>query len=457
MRVGCQGGGRYKEGAESQSRVTRSSAFVGIIAPTMANHMNLFEPYASKAAHHEDSLTRAFLLVLRGVPVAHSAWLGLVDRAHRAAGGEGVPCLHELGAPTVRTQTAQVEGHVDRVISLVQTDEEYFKDGDTKATDRRQILDGVVAYDDSLAIVVENKPCHKDIWAGQLDVRVPDGVTLDPKVACVMWKDVVLAWAGLLDAGHLGSAETVLLGDFLEYVERHLPQLGPYSTVGLCGENLDRLNRRCRALLQSIAGGDRVQHHRGWSWYILLAEEQSAKQIALKPMAGEHGLDLVIEFAPGDTMRQAKRLYSECGMDEVLGLRESGWTVRPNFHVAHMTRNLLHTHSTISIESYWNIWAGNTKRIQQVQRAKFEETFATFVREGLAALGDRAAYEKEVLRTERQTYNLCPGIAMFWRKRLHEAALLDDRGQLETEVRSAIERASQSLHLKLPWLQAASC
>jgi hypothetical protein len=82
----------------------------------MAGHMNVFEPYAARAPHHEDALTRAFLLVLRAVPVAHASWLQMVDRAHRAAKGIGVPGLHELGTPDIKTQTARVESDVGRVI-----------------------------------------------------------------------------------------------------------------------------------------------------------------------------------------------------------------------------------------------------------------------------------------------------------------------------------------------------
>ena len=417
----------------------------------MANHMNVFEPYVSKAAHHEDALTRAFLLVLRGVPVAHAAWLGLVDRAHRAAGGAGVPWLHELGTPTVRTQTAQVEGHVKRVISLVQTDEVYFKDGDATVSERRQVLDGVVTYDHALAIVVENKPRCADIWSGQLDINVPSGVSLDPKSACVTWKEIVLAWGGLLDAGHLGSAEAVLLGDFLDYVEEHFSHLRPYSKVALCGQDEGRLKRRCQMLLQSIAGEAHVQYHRGWSWFILLSDVQSARQVGLMPKRAADGLGLVVEIDPGDTMGQAKKLYAHCDMAEVLALREHGWTVEPNLHVAHMTLNLLWTHTTIPLDDFWRFWVANPKWLQQVQRARFEEAFESFVANGLATQADRAAYDAKVIATNRQVFNLCPGLTLRWRKRLDDAAVLDQRGQLEGEVRSAVDRAAKALKLKLPW------
>jgi hypothetical protein len=169
-------------------------------------------------------------------------------------------------------------------------------------------------------------------------------------------------------------------------------------------------------------------------------------------MGGKDDLGLVVEIDPGDTMGQAKKLYGDCEMGEVLALRDHGWTVEPNFHVAHMTLNLLWTHTTIPIEDYWKFWVAHPKWLRQVPRAKFEETFALFLAHGLATELDRSAYESNLIGTKRQAYNLCPGLTLRWRKRLDDAAVLDQRGQLEDVTRSAIERASKALKLKLPWL-----
>ncbi len=90
-------------------------------------HMNVFVPYERRPHTHEDNLTRAFLLVLRGVPVAHAAWLDLVDQAHRANGGSGVPRLHALATPRIVPQFTAIPDGVRRIISLVQTDEDAFR------------------------------------------------------------------------------------------------------------------------------------------------------------------------------------------------------------------------------------------------------------------------------------------------------------------------------------------
>jgi hypothetical protein len=414
------------------------------------DHMNVFEPYVSKAPHHEDALTRAFLLVLRGVPVAHAAWLALVDRAHRANQGDGVPPLHELGTPTVETQTATVPG-VERVISLVQTDEAYFREVDATPSDRRQVLDGVVAYDDALAIVLENKPSHRDIREAQLDVSLPAGAALDRRVACVTWKEIVAAWAGLLEARHLSPAEVVLLGDFLDYVEDRFSSLRPYSKVALCGMDTERLQRRCRMVLQGVAGEGNVDYHRGWSWFIQLAEGQCATRVALMPKRSSKGFYLIVEIDPGDTTSQARTLYQRVSLPELHLLCSRGWTVEPNLHLAHTTRNLLWTQVTRPVKEYWLFWTEHADWLRQWKRPEFEKVFADLVDVGLAARGDRAEFERHIVNTKRSNFNMCPGLTLRWWLPLEDAAQLDQRDGLEAAIRGAIEDAAGVLKLRLPW------
>ena len=42
------------------------------------NHLNYFNPYQRKKAHYEDQLTRAFMVVLKYVPLAQEAFLNAV-------------------------------------------------------------------------------------------------------------------------------------------------------------------------------------------------------------------------------------------------------------------------------------------------------------------------------------------------------------------------------------------
>lgn len=414
----------------------------------MPDHLNIFEPYERKAPGHEDALTRAFLLGLRGVPVAHAAWLHLADQAHRANHGGGIPALHSLAAPRIHMQTAAVPDGVTKVISLVQTDEEVFRTADAMPSDRRQVLDGVASYDD-LALVIENKPFHGNIWEGQLDVNVPEGVQHDPRVATITWKSIVFAWGRLLESGHLGPAEVVLLGDFLDYVEEHFPKLRPYSKVGLCGHDTWRLTRRCRALAEAIAPGA-VRYHRGWGHYIKLAPGQCALMVGVFPREGAEGPEITVEFDPGDTMSQARKLYRKVQLGALQRLFEQGWKVEPNLHIAHMTKNLLFMTTRLSLAAYWSQWVAQRDWLRQWRRGEFDELLSTLVSVGLAAERDLPGFEKHVTNTKRQKVNVCPGVHMQWRLPVAEAAILDSRGTLEEVVKGAILEGAAALALKTP-------
>ncbi|TPV95903.1 MAG: hypothetical protein B7733_07500 [Myxococcales bacterium FL481] len=307
----------------------------------MNRHLNVFEPYERKGAHFEDALTRAFLLVLRGVPVAHAAWLHLVDAAHRRNGGDGIPLLHELVAPSVDMQTATVPEATERVVSVVQTDEEVEVPEDASSSDRRQVLDGVVGYGD-LTIVIENKPWHGHIWTEQLSVNLPEEANHDPKVACVTWKDIVASWGRLLDSGHLSLAEGLLVGDFLDYVEQHFPGLRPYSRVALCGTDHRRLLRRRKAALVRLAGPDAVRYHRAWGWFIDLEDGQCARKLGFFPVVEAKQACLVLEVDPGDTMGQARILYDRVPLGDVVELLDKpNWVGWSNFHLMFMTSGFL--------------------------------------------------------------------------------------------------------------------
>lgn len=49
----------------------------------MLQPLNFFAPYADLPGHHENQLTRALLVALRYSPMAHAAWLNLVDPSLR--------------------------------------------------------------------------------------------------------------------------------------------------------------------------------------------------------------------------------------------------------------------------------------------------------------------------------------------------------------------------------------
>ena len=57
--------------------------------------LNFFEPYESLPPTHENQPTRAFLVVLKLVPIAHAVWLRMVSDADEG-GAKPLPPLERL-------------------------------------------------------------------------------------------------------------------------------------------------------------------------------------------------------------------------------------------------------------------------------------------------------------------------------------------------------------------------
>jgi hypothetical protein len=122
----------------------------------MSSHdsLNFFDPNKDIPAHHENQLTRAFLVVLRISPAAHQVWLSLAAPKHKR---------YELPRPRFDTQRWQMFEQAPEVaeaiegISVLQAADLQTIDGPVQPTDRRQVLDGIVRYGDELLIVIETK------------------------------------------------------------------------------------------------------------------------------------------------------------------------------------------------------------------------------------------------------------------------------------------------------------
>ncbi len=84
---------RLSRGSEGRSRRPRA-----IRSPAVNRHLSIFRPYQHMAAGHEDQLTRAALITMQLVPLAHEAFLRLA----------GCPALAELPAARFDMQTGML-------------------------------------------------------------------------------------------------------------------------------------------------------------------------------------------------------------------------------------------------------------------------------------------------------------------------------------------------------------
>jgi hypothetical protein len=77
----------------------------------LAYRANFFDPNKDIPAHHENQLTRAFLVVLRISPAAHQVWLSLAAPKHKR---------YELPRPRFDTQRWQMFEQAPEVAEAIE-------------------------------------------------------------------------------------------------------------------------------------------------------------------------------------------------------------------------------------------------------------------------------------------------------------------------------------------------
>jgi len=228
----------------------------------MLQNLNFFAPYENLPGHHENQLTRALLVVLRYSPLAHATWLRMIT-----------PTLHLESLPPAefRTQDSrlvrqqkkrdQEDDEAIRGISVLLAPDPTQTAAPVAATDRRQILDGIIEYGSSLVIAIENK-IRSGIKTNQpSSINIGNAVVkLDEKVRTVAWQELLEAFADLSSRSLVTGGEQKILDDFLDFAEHHFPQVGPYSTLRRAEKSAARMKRRLDTVLaEAISRPGRIR------------------------------------------------------------------------------------------------------------------------------------------------------------------------------------------------------
>lgn len=427
--------------------------------------LNYFEAFQSKAAWHEDQLTRAFLVLIRFVPLVHARFLALIREEQ-----ERVRC-DELVSPVtlvaeknvlIETQVAWIRHDQGRLLSVLMSDEQWTKEHRVQSSERDARYDGVLAYTDSEGpssrsepdwlILVENKPKERNVWPDQINPSYHSlprdhRLEIEPKPIALSWYSVIRDLRGLLDRDLTGRAEKMLVEDFLDYVADHYSYLLPFDTIGECRADDFLLQKRCDKILQDCATrasytvaeapikGGRLEVSVPGIRYLWLEPK--------KDVGGHQYIEL--SLYPGDTVTQARDFLGRVNADKVSSLTEQNWRVWPNLHFAYMRTNLHWGDVSLGIKEYLEFWRRNQDRIRQEPRDQdkgFLPLFEDLRMEGLLGEHEIPELQKKTTETTRAVINVCPGIKLAYRWPLDKAAELDRRGELEKQV---YERASEAL------------
>jgi len=427
--------------------------------------LSYFEPFQSKAAWHEDQLTRAFLVLIRFVPLVHARFLALIREEQERVGCEELLSPVTVVAEkvvSIDTQTSRIRQDQGRLLSILMSDEQWTKEHNVQASERGARYDGVLAYTASkkpLArsepdwlIIVENKPSERNVWPDQINpayhsLPPEHGIEIEPKLIALSWRSVIRDLRGLLEQGLAGRTERMLVEDFLQYVADHYSYLLPFDRVADCDGDEFLLQKRCDKILESVVRSDvstpTTEPIQGGC---LEVGVPSTRFVWLNPNRQADGSQYIqLSLYPGDTIAQARAFYSQVDPASVDSLRELNWDVQANLHFAYMATNLYWCSVAPDVRQYLEFWMANQDRIRQEQRDPergFLPLFESLCQDGLVGEHELPDFQKQTTQTRRNAINICPGIALSYRWTLDKAVDLDQRGELESEV---IKRVRQAL------------
>ena len=401
----------------------------------MDTRLNFFSPYEKVAAWHENQLTRALLVLLRYSPICHQAWLQLVAP-------DGSLQLYDLPKPDFATQRQRIRGanaalpesDAMRGISVWLAPDATRIDDPVEPSDRRQILDGIVTYGSDLVVVIENKIKPGPISKQPRQINVHGlPIIFDEVPRSITWQRLLEVVSDLMERDLVFGPERLLVSDFLEFVEQHFPEVGPYLTLRRCGTNQFRLERRLDNIQGSALKTD-VGKALGWR------EIKGTRKIFMAWLGlAEGGSDVSLQMYPGDTLGQARALYSDpASVRAALALQPDNWTIKPNFHWGFMAGGYAWMASPLSVDDYCAHWIREIADTRELSRAEWEDYWSRLEAARIVLAQDKAIFDAEFTHTNRQRAQPRPGLRCEYRWPLKEATRLDEGGQFVKAVRSRV-------------------
>ncbi|WP_353892465.1 hypothetical protein PRVXH_001811 [Proteinivorax hydrogeniformans] len=409
------------------------------------DYLNIFIPYKNKPLHHEDQLTRAFLILIKTVKLVEVLFLEVVIDEMQKNQTNLIPkgLMHQSGGlDTIETQVrsttkGRLEGEKGRLVSIVITDERLDREHKVERTDREGVYDGFIKYKPDWVFVIENKPDHKNIWLEQLNSRFNENYEIEEKPIVLTWKEIITKLSLLIENNLINNADLSIVSDFLDYVSEFFPELNPYDRFELCKDNKYLLDRRCIEIMKETELGV-VDYHRGWHHYIHLDNKPGVKEVAVHASVLENnGWSINLLIYPGDTMSQSRDFYSTLSVDKVLDLANK-WEVLPNFHFAFRSSNLLWTSVSASLYSYLTFWKNEVlnNNLKQRNRTDWGEYFNLLEKNKMLNDNDLTAINEKIIKTKMQKLNICPGVAFKYTWSKEEAIGIDNKspGAFKSEL-----------------------
>jgi hypothetical protein len=419
------------------------------------SHLNAFIPYESKPIYHEDQLTRAFFILIRSIKLVEAVFLDLIVDAMEKEGIENRPAKlsqQEGGMDSIETQVssktkARLLNESGRLVSIIITDQKLITGHRVEKNKRSAVYDGFLKFKPNRIFVIENKPDHTNVWVEQLSSAFNENYEIEPKPIVLTWSEIISRLTLLVSNSLVQDAACALIEDFLAYVDEFFPELNPFNKLRLCKGNITLLQHRCKTIMEQAALGP-VEHHKGWHDSIRLDNKSGVKEITLYPDNEPSGSwFLSLDIHPGDTLSQAKSLYSTVNISKVKALLDQGWHISSNFHVAYQSSNKYWAEKRIDVSQYINYWKKQVENnaLKQISRAGWKKYLNQLLKDDIISDNDMAKINEYYQTTHIPSLNICPGLHFRFKWDSDTAIEIDDKSdskftnELKTKVYSVLQ------------------
>lgn len=417
----------------------------------MEHHLSIFRPY-DRDAKHEDQLTRAALIVLKLIPLAHDAFLELIARGPTAGlppaifdmqTGTLLPLRSEDDDLQIKQLISVLLGPHDDAADTIQPD---------LSSERGARYDGVIQYGSELLVVIESK-----LYANASDRQALKINTagLGERIGSaqyrrVRWQELLDRWLDLLEIGILGMGETEVLNDFFDNAETNFGDLLPYTNLERCGQNAGRRQRRLRAVLEEATG--------------LSAEIRESRvrvKFPDKQVTTFDRISLFIENGrltlsawPGELAPQYKPLYSS--PEKIQGLisliDNPAWRIIPSFYLSYWQASgpqRWYPKPNLDGAAYVRQWERDFQEGRAGRKPREQlnhPDFRSWLIEGHHAVQDEmGGLDEWAAKLPMKQFDVRPSVQVSHSWQWTDAVEMDKAGELVLEVRQAIDELLAAL------------
>jgi len=410
------------------------------------HHLSIFRPY-QRDAKHEDQLTRAALIVLKLVPLAHEAFLDLCE----------CKPLSVLPSPEFDMQTEKLvllgveaaEAEISELVSVFLAPHEHAAqtaDLDL-SSERRARYDGVIQYGWELLVVIESKLYANSSEEQALKINTGGLAHQSKRYVHVRWQDLLDRWWNLTERSVLGPGEAGVLSDFFDNAEENFGDLLPYTDLERCGDNPGRRVRRLRTILENATGFPAEINKASGSADVKFPDKRviAFDRINLHITSDR----LILSAWPAELTPQYKRVYSDAGrVDALISLAdESAWELHPNIHLAYWRSSgsqRWYPARQLSGPEYLKQWIEDFEAKRAGRRPRKDITDKGFrqwlIERKYASQGEMTDLDEWAEKLPLDKFDIRPSVQVSRSWPWHEAVVLDGTGQLTNEIHDSINQ-----------------